>query len=60
VALDDPVHFLDVTALEQPGERLQDAARSIVKGILSEDLHPMSPRMNLCAWLKRQMVGTCA
>jgi hypothetical protein len=43
VALDDPVHFLHVTALEQPGERLQDAARSIVKGILGEDLRMVAP-----------------
>jgi len=31
VALDDPMQFQGVTALEQPGERLQDAVRSIVK-----------------------------
>jgi hypothetical protein len=31
VALDDPMQFHGVAALEQPGERLQDAVRSIVK-----------------------------
>jgi hypothetical protein len=31
MALDDPMQFHDVTALEQPGERLQDAVRPIVK-----------------------------
>jgi hypothetical protein len=31
VALDDPMQFHGVTALEQPGERLQDAVRSIAK-----------------------------
>ena len=32
------MHFLDVTALEHLGERLQDAVRPIANGILSEDL----------------------
>jgi hypothetical protein len=32
------MHFLDVTALEHLGVRLQDAVRPIVKNILSEDL----------------------
>jgi hypothetical protein len=31
VALDDPMQLHGVTALEHPGERLQDAVRSIVK-----------------------------
>jgi hypothetical protein len=31
VALDHPVHFLDVTAPQQLGERLQAAVRSVLK-----------------------------
>jgi hypothetical protein len=37
------MHFLDVTALEHLGERLQDAVRPIVKDILSEDLRMVAP-----------------